>query len=51
MNILDTLHIISGVVVVVVYHETIVAIGHGLLNKWWPKVIGCDLRTGGSSLI
>ena len=25
--------------VVVVYHVTIVTIGHGLLNKFWPLVI------------
>jgi len=31
--------------VVVVYHVTIVAIGHGLLKKFWPMVIGCVLRT------
>ena len=36
-------------VVVVVYHVTIVAIGHGLLKKFWPLVIGCVLRTAGSS--
>ena len=28
---------------VVVYHVTIVAIGHGLLKKFWPLVIGCVL--------
>ena len=38
-------------VVVVVYHVTIVAIGHGLLKKFWPMVIGCLLRTAGSSII
>ena len=37
--------------VVVVYHVTIVAIGHGLLKKFWPLVLGCVLRTAGSSLI
>ena len=37
--------------VVVVYHVTIVAIGHGLLKKFWPMVIGCVLRTAGSSII
>ena len=37
--------------VVVVYHVTIVAIGHGLLKKFWPMVIGCVLRTAGSSNI
>ena len=36
--------------VVVVYHVTIVAIGHGLLKKIWPMVIGCFLRTAGSSM-
>ena len=36
-------------VVVVVYHVTIVAIGHGLLEKFWPLVLGCVLRTAGSS--
>ena len=34
--------------VVVVYHVTIVAIGHGLLKKFWPMVIGCVLRMAGS---
>ena len=34
--------------VVDVYHVTIVAIGHGLLKKFWPLVIGCVLRTEGS---
>ena len=38
-------------VVVVVYHVTIVAIGHGLLKKFWPLVLGCVLRTAGSSII
>ena len=37
--------------VVVVYHVTIVAVGHGLLKKFWPLVIGCVLRTAGSSII
>ena len=37
--------------VVVVYHVTIVAIGHGSLKKFWPLVIGCVLRTAGSSII
>ena len=37
--------------VVVVYHVTIVAIGHGLLMKLWPLVIGCVLRTAGSLII
>ena len=36
--------------VVVVYHITIVAIGHGLLKKFWPMVIGRVLRTAGSTL-
>ena len=36
---------------VVVYHVTIVAIGHGLLKKFWPLVISCVLRTAGSSII
>ena len=36
---------------VVVYHVTIVAIGHGLLKKFWHLVIGCVLRTAGSSII
>ena len=34
-------------VVVVVYHVTIVAVGHGLLKKFWPLVLGCVLRTAG----
>ena len=28
--------------VVVVYHATIVAIGHGLLKKYWPLVLVID---------
>ena len=36
---------------VVVYHVTIVAIGHGMLKKFWPLVLGCVLRTAGSSII
>ena len=36
---------------VAVYHVTILAIGHGLLTKFWPMVIGCILRTAGSSII
>ena len=35
---------------VVVYHVTIVVIGHGLLRKFWPMVIGCVLRTAASSI-
>ena len=31
----------SSPFVVVVYHVTIVAIGHGLLKKFWPMVLGC----------
>ena len=43
----------KSVVVVVVYHVTIVAIGHGLLKKFWPcfLVLGCVLRTAGNSII
>ena len=37
--------------VVVVYHVTIVAIGHGLLKEFWPLVLGCVLRTAGNSII
>ena len=40
--------------VVVVYHVTIVAIGHwtfGMLKKFWPIVICRVLRTAGSSFI
>ena len=37
--------------VVVVYHVTIIAIGHGLLKKCWPLVLGCVLRTVGSSTL
>ena len=33
------------------YHVTIVAIGHGLLKKFWPLALGCVLRTAGSSII
>ena len=38
-------------IVVVVYHVTIVAKGHGLLKKFWTLVMGCVLRTAGSSII
>ena len=45
-------YILFSVIVVVVYHVTIVAIGHGLLKKFWPfLVLGCVLRTAGSSFI
>ena len=37
--------------VVVVYHVTIAAIGHWLLKKFLPLVIGCVLRTAESSII
>ena len=37
--------------VVVVYYVTIVAIEHGLLKKFRPLVLGCVLRTAGSSTI
>ena len=40
-----------SVSVVVVYHVAIVAIGNGLLKKFWPMVIGCVLRTAWSSII
>ena len=36
--------------VVVVYHVTIVAIGHGLLKKFWPLVLGCVLALQGVQL-
>ena len=42
---------VNCLLVVVVYHVTIVAIGHGLLKKCWPLVLGCGLRTAGSSRI
>ena len=41
----------NGYMVVVVYHVSIVAIGHGLLKKFGPLVLGCVLRTAGSSII
>ena len=37
--------------VVVVCHVNVVTIGHGLLMKFWPMVIGCVLRTARSSMI
>ena len=37
-------------VVVVVYHAIFVTIGHGLLKKSWPMVIGCVLRTAGNAI-
>ena len=40
-----------GHMVVVVYHVSIVAIGHWLLKKFWPLALGCVLRTAGSSII
>ena len=40
-----------AVVIVVVYYVTIVAIGHGLLKKFWPLLLGCVLRTAGSYII
>ena len=42
---LKGLSVISLYLDVVVYHVNIVAIGHGLLKKFWPLVIGCVLRT------
>ena len=39
----NTSDLIKFVVVVVVYHVTIVAIGHGLLKKFWP--FGFRLRS------
>ena len=36
--------------VVVVYHVTSVMIGHWLMKKVWPMVIGYVLRTAGSFL-
>ena len=38
-------------IVVVVYYVTIVAIENELLKKFWPLVLGCVLRTAGSSII
>ena len=39
-------------VVVIVYHVNIEAIGHGLfLVNFWSMVIGCTLPTEGSSII
>ena len=35
----------------VVYNVTIVEIRHGVLKKFLPMVIGCALRTAGSSII
>ena len=37
--------------VVVIYHLAIIAIGHGLLKKCRPLVIGCVLRSAGSGII
>ena len=37
------------VAVAVVYHASTVATGHGLLNTFWPVVIGRVLRTAESS--
>ena len=42
----DDLH-----VVFVVNHATIVEIGHGVFEKFWPTVIGLVLSTTGSFLI
>ena len=41
----------TSVVVAVVYHVTIVAIGHRMFKEIWPISIGCVLCTAGSSLI
>ena len=41
----------SAVVIVVVYHVTIVAIGHRMFKEIWPISRGCVLCTAGSSLI
>ena len=38
-------------IVVVVYHVTIVSIGHWLFKKFWLMVIGCVLRPAWSFLI
>ena len=35
-------------VIVVVYHLTIIAVGHGLLNRLLHMGIGCVQRTAGS---
>ena len=35
---------------VVVYHVTNVAIEHGLLEKFWPIITDCVLRTAGTFL-
>ena len=37
--------------VVVVYHVSILAIGHVLFKNFWPMVIGCILLNAGSSHI
>ena len=42
---------LSQIIVVVVNHVTTVAIGHRVLKKFWPMVLGCVLRTAGSSII
>ena len=34
----------------VVYHVTIVAIGHGLLKKFWPLALGCVYALQGVQL-
>ena len=46
-----SVHPFLFLVVVAVYHVTIVAIGHGMLKKFWPLVLGCVLRTAGRSII
>ena len=48
---LNNVHVCN--VCVVDNHVAILALdnGHGLLKKFWPMVIGCVLRTAGSSLI
>ena len=42
---------VSDDMFVVVNHMTIVAIGHGLRKKFWPKVICYVLRNAETSLI
>ena len=41
----------AGKLLGVVYIVTIVAIGHGLLKKFGPLVLGCVLRNAGSTII
>ena len=45
-----SIHALHKDVVVVVYHVTIVAGGHGLMKTLWSMALDCVLRPAGSSI-